>query len=130
MVGNNRNDVDYQYGNDQGVNSSVRHFGNPETIVSDNGRQFASREFAELYNENGVAQVRSPPFHPQSNGQAERFVNTFKRALQKLKDSDTMSEVLQKFSQVYRRTPCSASPDVRSPTENFIGRSTGPHSLC
>ncbi|KIH53551.1 hypothetical protein ANCDUO_16314, partial [Ancylostoma duodenale] len=60
--------------------------------------------------------------HPQSNGQAERFVDTFKRALEKLKDSDTTSEALQKFLQTYRRTPCSASPGGRSPSENFLGR--------
>ena len=97
-------------------------FGNPETIVSDNGSQFASREFAEFCNSNGIVHVRSPPFHPQSNGQAERFVDTFKRALQKLKDSGTTSSALQKFLQAYRRTPSSASPGGLSPAENFIGR--------
>ncbi|EYB86471.1 hypothetical protein Y032_0278g1160 [Ancylostoma ceylanicum] len=71
---------------------------------------------------NGITHVRSPPFHPQSNGQAERFVDTFKRALEKLKDSGTTSEALQKFLQTYRRTPCSASPGGRSPAENFLGR--------
>ncbi|KHJ92362.1 hypothetical protein OESDEN_07748 [Oesophagostomum dentatum] len=86
-------------------------------IVSDNGSQFVSRKFAEFCNSNGIAHVRSPPFHPQSNGQAERFVDTFKRALQKLKDSCTTSEALQKFLQGYRRTPCSASPGGRSPAE-------------
>ncbi|KHJ86180.1 hypothetical protein OESDEN_14078, partial [Oesophagostomum dentatum] len=73
-------------------------------------------------NSNGITYVRSPPFHPQSNGQAERFVDTFKRALQKLKDSGTTSEALQKFLQACRRTPCSASPGGRSPAENFKGR--------
>ncbi|KAL6730979.1 hypothetical protein Aduo_001894 [Ancylostoma duodenale] len=97
-------------------------FGNPTTLVSDNGSQFASKEFAEFCSTNGITHVRSPPFHPQSNGQAERFVDTFKRALEKLKDSGTTSEALQKFLQTYRRTPCSASPGGRSPAENFLGR--------
>ncbi|EYC22303.1 hypothetical protein Y032_0017g3273 [Ancylostoma ceylanicum] len=97
-------------------------FGNPTTLVSDNGSQFASKEFAEFCSTNGITHVRSPPFHPQSNGQAERFVDTFKRALEKLKDSGTTSDALQKFLQTYRRTPCPASPGGRSPAENFLGR--------
>ncbi|KAL6735919.1 hypothetical protein Aduo_006318 [Ancylostoma duodenale] len=92
-------------------------FGNPTTLVSDNGSQFASKEFAKFCSTNGITHVRSSPFHPQSNGQAERLV-----ALKKLKDSGTTSEALQKFLQTYRRTPCSASPGGRSPAENFLGR--------
>ncbi|KAL6739957.1 hypothetical protein Aduo_013353 [Ancylostoma duodenale] len=97
-------------------------FGNPATLVSDNGSQFASKEFAEFCSTNGITHVRSPPFHPQSNGQAERFVDTFEGPLEELKDSGTPSEALQKFLQTYRRTPCSASPGGRSPAENFLGR--------
>ncbi|EGT46880.1 hypothetical protein CAEBREN_30086 [Caenorhabditis brenneri] len=46
--------------------------GYPETIVSDNGTQFISKEFAAMCEEGGIEHIRSPPFHPQSNGQAER----------------------------------------------------------
>ncbi|EYC31242.1 hypothetical protein Y032_0004g2045 [Ancylostoma ceylanicum] len=97
-------------------------FGDPTTLVSDNGSQFASKERAEFCSTNGITHVRSPPLHPQSNGQAERFVDTFKRALEKLKDSGTTLGALQKFLQTYRRTPCSASPCQRSPAENFLRR--------
>ena len=97
-------------------------FGLPETIVSDNGTQFTSTIFQEYCTENTIKHVKSPPFHPQSNGQAERFVDTFKRALIKLRDEGTSKQSLQTFLFSYRITPCASSPGGRSPAENFIGR--------
>ncbi len=49
--------------------------GLPEQIVSDNGPQFVSSEFAEFMKQNGVKHVRSAPYHPSTNGLAERFVH-------------------------------------------------------
>ncbi|XGW28165.1 hypothetical protein V3C99_008177 [Haemonchus contortus] len=95
-------------------------FGYPETLVSDNGSQFTSTDFTEFCKANGIAHLRSPPYHPQSNGQAERFVDTFKRALEKLKNSETTTEAVQKFLLSYRSTPCTSSPEGRSPAENFL----------
>ncbi|XP_056144368.1 uncharacterized protein K02A2.6-like [Lampris incognitus] len=54
-----------------------RH-GLPHILVSDNGPQFCSEEFATFLKANGVKHIRSAPYHPATNGLAERFVQTFK----------------------------------------------------
>ena len=47
-------------------------------IVSDNGLQHSSREFAKISREYGSVHSTSSPKHPQSNGEAERGVQTVK----------------------------------------------------
>ncbi|PIO77383.1 integrase core domain protein [Teladorsagia circumcincta] len=71
-------------------------YGNPKVIVSDNGTQFTSREFKEFCDEEGIEHIRSPPFHPQSNGQAERFVDTLKRSLLKLKEGERFPDAMRR----------------------------------
>ena len=53
----------------------------PEQLVTDNGLQFMSAEFHWFMKANGTRQIKSAPYHPATNGEAERFVQTFKRAL-------------------------------------------------
>ena len=53
-------------------------YGLPEQIVSDNGPQFCSEEFACFMKENGIKHILCSPYHPSSNGLAEIFVQTFK----------------------------------------------------
>lgn len=57
-----------------------------------------------------------------SNGQAERFVDTFKRTLVKQKGEGTLSENLQSFLQNYRSTPNQNTPENKSPSEILFGR--------
>ncbi|XP_037828650.1 uncharacterized protein K02A2.6-like [Lucilia sericata] len=91
-------------------------FGNPELIVSDNGTQFSSSMFSKFCQENGILHKFTASYHPQSNGQAERFVDTLKRALKKLEGTGTSSENLQTFLKCYRSSP------NKSPSELFVGR--------
>ena len=53
-------------------------YGLPQQLVSDNGPQFSSVEFATFLTRNGVKHIRSSPYHPSTNGLAERFVHTLK----------------------------------------------------
>uniref|UniRef100_W6NQT5 RNA-directed DNA polymerase n=1 Tax=Haemonchus contortus TaxID=6289 RepID=W6NQT5_HAECO len=68
------------------LNRLFTQFAFPHVIVSDNGTQFTSAEFQKFCRHRVIEHVRSPPFHPQSNGQNERFVDTFKRSLLKMKN--------------------------------------------
>ncbi|XP_062699819.1 uncharacterized protein K02A2.6-like [Aedes albopictus] len=97
--------------------------GMPATLVSDNGTQFTSAEFAEFCTSNGIEHLTTAPFHPQSNGQAERFVDTFKRAVKKIREGrGSMQEALDTFLLTYRSTPNRALPDQKSPSEVMFGR--------
>jgi len=62
--------------------------GLPTVMVSDNGPPFTSWEFTNWCRLNGIRLIHSPPYHPQTNGLAERFVQDMKELLKrKLVDS-------------------------------------------
>jgi transposase InsO family protein len=48
-------------------------------IISDNGPQFAARDFKEFIRISGMTHVRTSPYYPQSNGKAEAVNKTVKR---------------------------------------------------
>ena len=58
----------------------------PEKVISVNGPQFSSRKFSQFANKYCFEHVTSSPYFPQSNGEAERVVQTIKRLLQKAED--------------------------------------------
>ena len=63
------------------LHSLFARYGLPEEVVSDNGPQLASEEFSQFPKQNGVKFTRVPPYHPASNGAAERSVQTTKVVL-------------------------------------------------
>lgn len=92
-------------------------YGLPVELVSDNGPPFNSREFVLFCQVNGIKPVKSPPYHPQSNGSAERAVQTVKKGLEKTlfleKGKQISRELLLNrlldFLFIYRNTPCSVT---------------------
>ena len=104
------------------LNQVFSQHGLPDTIVTDNGSQFTSSQFRDFCTQNSITHIRSPPYHPQSNGQAERFVDTFKRALLKAREEGASTEILQRFLFMYRTTPHDLLPNKLSPAEVLMGR--------
>lgn len=72
-------------------------FGVPDSIVSNNGTQFTSCEFKFIYKSLVIEHITTPPYHPRSNGLAERFVDTFKRALRKSEGEESDEIMIQQF---------------------------------
>ncbi len=68
--------------------SVFARFGIPSTIVSDNGTCFVSQEFKEFLKANGIYQLTTAPYHPASNGLAERAVLIVKRGSRKQTSGD------------------------------------------
>eukprot|EP00079_Xenopus_tropicalis_P016020 XP_004914327.1 PREDICTED: uncharacterized protein K02A2.6-like [Xenopus tropicalis] len=95
-------------------------YGIPETLVSDNGPQFTSEEFECFLKSNGVKHVRSAPFHPATNGLAERFVQTFKHSLKASKEPKPLQQRLDAFLLQYRNTPHSTTKEA--PAMLFLHR--------
>ncbi|KAL6481774.1 hypothetical protein MHYP_G00098540 [Metynnis hypsauchen] len=74
----------------QGVILSLRsvfaRHGIPDVVVSDNGPQYASAEFSNFTRDWEFKHITSSPGHAQSNGQAERTVQTIKNLLKTAQD--------------------------------------------
>ena len=54
----------------------ICHYGFPEKFISDQGRNFESDLIKELFKIAGVKKLHTTPYHPQGNGQCERFNST------------------------------------------------------
>jgi transposase InsO family protein len=89
----------------------ARH-GIPEEIISDNGPQFISESFSEFSRKYHFRHITSSPYHPISNGEAERAVGTIKSLLKKAEDP--YLAIL-----AYRVTPL---PNGYSPSQLLMGR--------
>ncbi len=99
------------------LDEDFAHFGYPHTIVSDNAQCFSSAEFTQFCTDRGIHHVQGAPYHPETNGAAERLVQSFKKSL--TKSSLHPTDALQEFLIQYRRTPL---PGGSSPSELLNGR--------
>ena len=105
------------------LRSLFARFGLPELVVTDNGTFFVSSEFKDFLRMNGVKHSTSAPYHPASNGLAERAVQIVKRVLKKVVNG-TMRSRLAKLLLAYRVTPQSTTG--QTPAELLLGRQ--PHT--
>lgn len=69
------------------LKSIFAEHGIPEELVTDNGPQYSSSEFATFCSQWGIKHTTSSPLYPQSNGFSERMVQTVKNLLKKADDA-------------------------------------------
>jgi len=92
--------------------------GLPHVVVTDNGPQFTSEEFKHFMLMNGIKHITTAPYHPQSNGQAERFVQTFKLAYKA--GQGPCDQRVDRFLLKYRTTDHSTTR--KTPSQLLYGR--------
>lgn len=96
-------------------------FGIPRVLVSDNGTQFTSHDFQTFLKMNGILHKRSAPFHPATNGQAEKYVQTLKDKLKALGSTSNDLELnLSQTLLAYRRMAHSSTGE--SPAFRMFNR--------
>ena len=94
------------------LKAMLGRWGIPKELITDNGPQFVATEFTAFSKEYGFIHHTSSPYHPQSNGEAERGVQIAKRIL---KQEDPLLALM-----TYRDTP--STPTGKSPNQLMIGR--------
>ena len=103
------------------VESVFSRHGIPEEVKSDNGLQYSPQEFAAFSKAYNFKYVTSSPLYPQSNGLAEKMVQTVKKILRQSND-------IHKGLLEYRSTPM---PWYNlSPVELSMGRRLSTQLPC
>ncbi|KAJ8351825.1 hypothetical protein SKAU_G00233010 [Synaphobranchus kaupii] len=90
--------------------------GLPDMLVTDNATTFTSEDFQKFARLNGFQHVTVSPFHPVSNGLAERAVQTVKEGV-KLSDG----RIIRRHQDHLRTCP---NPDEALPVEQQIPENT------
>ncbi|XP_028134201.2 uncharacterized protein K02A2.6-like [Diabrotica virgifera virgifera] len=100
--------------------------GLPRLCVSDNGPQLVDKTMEIFFKKNGIKHLTGAPYHPSSNGAAERYVRTFKMKLKTALDDPRnsgipLSTLISRYLLTYRNTKHPVTE--KSPAELVYNRS-------
>eukprot|EP00171_Calliarthron_tuberculosum_P022257 IDg22257t1 len=78
-------------------------YGAPSRLLSDNGTQFTAKLFQYMCSKLGVSNLFTTTYHPQANGQTERFNRTLLAGLRAFvaEHSDTWNECIGPLAYAY-----------------------------
>ena len=103
----------------QQLRTTFAQFGLPHSVVTDNGSCFMCEDFRAFLRLNGIQHITTAPYHPASNGQAERAVQVFKHGFKRVINV-TITDRIARFLFSYRITPHFTTGV--SPAELMFGR--------
>ena len=85
----------------------ILQHGAPETLLSDNGKEFSNDTLAYVCEEYGIKQHFTSPYTPRSNGKTENFNKFLKASIRKLcqEDNAAWDQVLDQILCTYRFCP-------------------------
>jgi transposase InsO family protein len=114
------------------LDSMFSRYGNPVTLVTDNGPQFVSAETEDFLKSRSIIHRTSALYNPSTNGRAERMVQTIKDHLKaelSASPRTDLSGALNRILMQYRKIPLSSG---KSPAKLFLGREirTNLDALC
>ena len=91
---------------DKIFNHYILHYGFPQRIHHDQGREFNNRLFSELHRLSGISSSKTTPYHPSGDGQPERMNRTLINMLKCLseKEKKTWNKHLSKLAFAYNAT--------------------------
>jgi len=90
------------------LQSLFSRYGIAKSVVSDNGPAFKDQTFQNWLESISCKHILTAPYHPASNGMAERFVRTVKEQLKDVNSFEYMEQI-NKFLLCYRNLPHSTT---------------------
>jgi len=92
----------------------IARFGAPRRLLTDQGQQFKSKLLQQLCDVFGTQKIFTSPYHPQTDGQAERFMHTIANMISKFtgEKQDDWDELLPALLFAYRRATNSTTGET------------------
>ena len=90
------------------MRATIAVLGLPQTLVTDNSPQLTSGQFTQFTKNNRIKHVTSSPYHPSTNGLAERTVQTSKEGMRQ-QTTASIEIRIAKFLFAYCNTPHSTT---------------------
>lgn len=105
------------------VREFKRHGIRVERVLSDNGGAYRSRPFGKACRWLGIATKRTRPYRPQTNGKAERFIQTLQRKWAyavSYASSDHRRAALPNWMRIYNEERPHASLNKKTPLSKLL----------
>ena len=112
--------------------SWINRHGPPEAFLSDQGPNVDGTEIRKALSELGVGKLRSSPYHPQGDGQAERNIQTVKQTLRCILadrelEKDCWPSILQEVAHTLNTLP---PFHIMHAYQNLKTQTSVPHNAC